>query len=90
MDWVKIEDVHKERLKGNKVWFECSEDQYYDLLEALPPLDMNRSGFLMGEKYTHEEGKGVYAALKTEEGRHYLTLATLKEYKEGYQSYTHQ
>lgn len=71
---------------------EVSEEVYFQMFNAMPPLRLPRecgylSGFLMGEPYTHEQSEttgeflGHYAAFGKRGGKHYF-LGRLNKYGE--------
>ncbi|MBR9800567.1 hypothetical protein GYB59_02175 [bacterium] len=39
-------------------WNECTEEEYRDALECLPPAKWCGESFLMGEAYDHDAGSG--------------------------------
>jgi hypothetical protein len=53
-------------------WIPTTEEMYWDMLEALPPLRMRGGAFLMSEAdHSDESGHPVYACFLKHQG-HYL------------------
>lgn len=40
-------------------WKETTEEQYWEMLEVLPPAYMNKAGFLVGEPWDHHAITGL-------------------------------
>lgn len=50
----------------------CSQEEYWDMLEALPPRRWECGVFLVGEANSHtESGRATYTAYEKRNGRHY-------------------
>lgn len=61
------------------VWIPTTEEMYWDMLEALPPLRMGRGMFLMGEAdHSDDEGCKVYACF-LQKGRAYFARYMTKQ-----------
>lgn len=59
-----------ELTEGQKV--EISEAIYYDLLSAVPPINMRNNYFEVGEAHHHTiEGKPIHRACWVEDGKYY-------------------
>lgn len=66
--------------KGNIV--EMSEDAYEHFLGCVPPLEMCSSSFICSEPHHHNsQGKGVYIACISKNGKYYAQYGTLSQYK---------
>ena len=58
-------------------WIPTTEAMYWEMLECLPPVDMARGAFLVGEAETHNgQGEAVYACFRKRGGycARYLTV----------------
>lgn len=77
----QIMDVHPRQ------WVPTTENMYYDMLGALPPVAYgnaeNWTGFLMGEPVTHDaRGDAIYSAYIRVDDNFYVQNMTVKEFKD--------
>ncbi len=62
---------------------EVTEDTYYEMLGAVPPVHQGRNSFVCGEAYTHnEKGTPVYYCFYINNGEYFGMLATVKTFLE--------
>lgn len=66
-------------------WTETTREQYWDMLEVLPPAFMGNGGFMVGEPFDHHaiSGQPRFAAYLEKHGK-YLTASrpmTVREFK---------
>ena len=68
-------------------WVPTTENMYYDMLGALPPVAYgnaeNWTGFLMGEPVTQDtHGDAIYGAYICVDGKFYAQNMTVKDFKD--------
>lgn len=60
------------RKAGARTWFEITEEQSMEFLEAVPPIYFS-GGFFVGEAAAHDaRGVAVHAAIVSRNGRHFM------------------
>lgn len=62
-------------------WVETSEQMYWEMLEVLPPVKMERQKFLTGEAHHHNaQGEAVYACFKKLGTRFFARYLTINQF----------
>ena len=65
----------------NGLWTETNEETYWDQLGCVPPIQMNRNSFMVGEPYTHnEKGFPVYASFVKFRDRYFGKYDIIKNF----------
>lgn len=68
-EYRKERDAWEAAVERNEdPWKECTEIQFYDMLNCMPPLRHTRSFFFVGECYTHSEKWGAMHSLYVRKG----------------------
>lgn len=80
--WLAYYDALKkaspEELKAT--WEEISTEEYWYLMECLPPIRMKDNAFMVGECMTHGNHGTIYEAVITVGECHYARPAYLQEF----------
>ena len=62
-------------------WIETTEEMYWEMLEAVPPVKMTGRHFLVGEAHHHnEQGEAVYACFKKAGTRFFARYLTVTQF----------
>jgi hypothetical protein len=61
-------------------WQEITTEQYWYLLEVLPPEQMKANAFMVGECMTHTENGAVYEAVAQVDGRYFARPAYIQTF----------
>jgi hypothetical protein len=62
-------------------WIPTTEEMYWDMLEALPPLCMSRGAFLMSEAdHTNANNDEVYACFSRKSDEYFARYMTKQEF----------
>ena len=63
-------------------WIPTTEKMYWEMLEVLPPRDMTRRAFLVGEAHSdNAEGKPIYACFKKLGDDFFARYLTLEQFR---------
>lgn len=63
-------------------WIPTTEKMYWEMLEVLPPRDMTRRAFLVGEAHSdNAEGYPVYACFKKLGDEYFARYLTLEQFR---------
>jgi hypothetical protein len=77
-EWAALWDEMK---KNPAAWIETTEDMYWQMLECLPPREMNGGRFLVGEADSHnKKGEAVYASFRKHNGQFFAKYETIKQF----------
>lgn len=73
-----IRDDHEAK---NNIWREVTEEHYWDLLGAVPPIDMKQGSFLLGEPYDFAPDNDTYYYGCVEyKGRYFSRIVARKKF----------
>ena len=61
-------------------WREIDEDQYWYLLECVPPIRMKDNAFMVGECLTHTQAGAIYEAVVRIGNRYFSRPAPLSSF----------
>lgn len=76
--WKPLWDAMRSSLSA---WVPTTEEMYWDMLEALPPLRMAKGMFLMSEAdHTNEGGHEVYACFMRKSDKYFARYMTKQEF----------
>ena len=73
-------DTTNEKLQS---WSEISEDDYYYLLEVLPPAAWKDNAFMVGEPWTHDDKGAVHQAVISIKERYFTRNAHIRQFNPG-------
>ena len=66
-----------------KSWSKISEDDYWYLLEVLPPAAWKSNAFMVGEPWTHDEHGAVHQVVVSIKGQHFTRNAHIRTFNPG-------
>lgn len=76
--WKPLWDAMR---SSHAAWIPTTEEMYWDMLEALPPLKMGRGAFLMSEPdHTNAGGYEVYACFLRKNDKYFARYMTKQEF----------
>jgi hypothetical protein len=61
-------------------WIETTEEDYYDMLGAVPPVRMQAGAFMVGECLTHGEAGAIYEAFVSLKKRYFRRPAPIQSF----------
>ncbi len=80
LEWSEL---WKKMDNNPELWIPTTKEQYWAILEAVPPTAMIHNAFLGGEPNHHDsEGKPVYAAFRIRNKQYKARYLTFSQFKE--------